>query len=313
MRISDIYLNRRARPGPEFVSQLKSAVSTIAASFHKDGVNQGVFAVPFGEKNYPFPITGDLVDHPGIHPDARKALHEMGVLAEPGELPIARSANGLDYPTGVILVTGSGNSGKTPFSYALAEEVCQGDEAGFGLLRYGEPFAGYLKTELEAGHELAHLMANHRAVIIDSVKDLLTDMSGQATESGIARRAISMMSRLSMLATEIGCCVIVPINPSSVKTTVKDLMNEIARSNVAMAAINEGDRWALLSRTGEGRMRTEAAATLKFKENVPCITFRGGSDGAAEVQNIVSAFDVAVVPDGVSFISAARRIANRNN
>lgn len=313
MRVQDIYLNRRPRPGPEFVTALKHTILEAVPSMSGEDGNHAAFAVPFGEKNYPFPVTGGLADHPGISPKMREVLIAKGVLPEAGELPIAKVLEGLDCPCGVILVTGSGNSGKTPFAYALAERVCKDDEQGFGLLRYGEPFAGYLKPEVQAGHELAELMATHRAVVVDSIKDLLTDMSGQATESGIARKAISMMSRLSMLASEIGCCVIVPINPSSVKTTVKDLMNEIARSNVAMAAINENDRWALLSRTGEGRMRSEGAATLRFDEGVPALTFRGGEAAAAEVGDIVAAFEAAANPDGISFLSAARRIAGRQN
>lgn len=313
MRIQDIYHNHRQRPGPEFVTQLKHKLLEIATeTSSKDGFH-GVFAVPFGEKNYPFPPTGDVAKYPCVFPEVKKTLIEAGVFPEPGELPVARHLDGLDCPAGVVLVTGSGNSGKTPFAYALADAVCKDDPQGFGLLRYGEPFAGYLKTEQEAGSELAMLMAGHRAVVVDSVKDLLTDMSGQATESGIARKAISMMSRLSMLASEIGCCVIVPINPSSVKTTVKDLMNEVARSNVAMAAINDNDKWAMLSRTGEGRMRVEAAASLKFTDGLPSITFRGGGSAASEVANVVAAFEAAAQPDSITFLSAARRIANREN
>lgn len=312
MRVNDIYLHRRARPDAAFVTLLKAKILEIASAANVDG-HRAVFAVPFGEHNYTFPWTGDTADHPFLSPAAKKELFAAGLLPEPGELPIARSLDGLDCPSGVVLVTGSGNSGKTPFAYALAEAVCAEDPAGFGLLRYGEPFAGYLKTEAEAGIELASLMAGHRAVVVDSVKDLLTDMSGQATESGIARRAISMMSRLSMLASEIGCCVIVPINPSSVKTTVKDLINEVARSNVAMAAINDGEKWAMLSRTGEGRVRVEAAASLKFRDGVPSVTFRSGESAVHEVSDIVATFESNSQPDGLSFLSAARRIANRDN
>lgn len=318
MHLNDIY-GHSGRPEPSQVELIKRAIADMLNS--SDFKGKPLFAIPFGDQVYTFPPTpvtaeGKHVD-PGFlgwHPDAKRFLSERGLLYAEGSLPITKVVNGMPIPASVILVTGRGNVGKTPFAHALASIVCEGDTDGFGLLRYGEPFAGYLKTERQAGQELAFLVASSRAVVIDSIKDLLTDMSGQAMESGLARRSISMLSRMAMVASEIGCSVIIPLNPSSSKDSIGDLIAEIARSNVGMAAINGNGKWQLISREGEGRLRIEGTADLVFKDGLPDLTLRfAGSSSESDdpVAAAISTFETRAESPIEELLGAARRLANK--
>lgn len=271
MNIIDIY-KERVRRDPSWAKAMREFFSAFHAQAveHKDK-RPVAFAIPFGDRTFTFPLTEERGAAPGVSRMARELLDKAGLTPEPGDLPVAHYWNGFPFPCGVILVTGAGSSGKTPAAYAIADTICAGDEAGFGLLRYGEPFCGYLKTEEVAGLELAQLVARHRAVVVDSIKDLLTDMGGASMESGLARSAVSMLSRLSMTASELGCSIIVPINPSSLKESVAELIREVARSNVAMAVVHDAvaNNWKLLARQREGGMRVQGMATLETKDDLP--------------------------------------------
>lgn len=312
MKLTDIYKHGRVRLGRDWVSSMKATIAEATPAATAAGV--AIFRVPFGGQFYAYPsVTEPSSSEYGFTEPMTEALIKAGLMAPAGELPIAVTHHGMDVPCGVILVTGPGDAGKSPFAYALADAICEGDEAGFGLLRYGEPFTGYGKSQARAGHELASLMVGHRAVVIDSVKDLLSDMEGAATKSGITRKAISMLSRLSIVASEVGCAVIIPVNPSSSDTAVGDLMAEVARSNVAMAAINEGDKWAMVTRTGEGRMRAKGVATLKFKDDIPSLSFQGVEASETQIESVLTVFESKVTPDDFDYLTTARRLAARSN
>lgn len=314
MRLADIY-TQKTRPGPDRVEQIKLF---IKAQLEAPGYTGApLFAVPFGDNLYTFPPTPrdekgkSKVDFIGWEPSLRAKLVALGLL-EDGSLPVSKVVHGFSIPSSVILVTGKGNVGKTPFAHGLADLIAGDDADGFGLLRYGEPFVGYLKTEEQAGNDLARYMAVHRSIVIDSVKDLLTDMSGQAMESGLARRSVSMLSRLAMVASEIGCSVIIPVNPSSSKDTIGDLIAEIARSNVGMAAINSSGTWKLISREGEGRLRVEGQASITYKDGVPAVDLHAVvSDSENDpVEQVVSAFESSGNNNINDLLGVARRLAN---
>lgn len=304
--LTDIYA-RGKRPGPDEVTRLRAALAeaalkhpTSAVAFQQFGDH--VYSYP-GRPDKPFQVNEVRT---GLAPAACDAAIRSGLL-QPGDLAINAAIDGFNVPTGLCLVTGLGNTGKTPWALGLAARICADDPAGFGFLRYGEPFAFYSKTQADAGYELLELMFKHRAVVIDSVKDLLTDMSGSATESGIARPAISMLSRMSMAACELGCTLLVPVNPSSVRDSVANLIKEVARSNVSMAAVQEGDHWSVLTRTGEGQMRVEGMSSMKFVEDLPSVTFRSDSAAVAEAGSILSSFEITSSLDISNFVAASRR------
>lgn len=242
----------------------------------RDAALSYTFTVEFGNEVLTFPS-----EIPGmaertrcsLSPGFKEAVAARGLSPYPGMLPIVGTIGKFNIPAGVALVTGGGGVGKTPMAHIIAHALTEQDEAGFGLVRYGEPFTGYLKTEREAAIELGNAMMTHRAVVIDSMKDILSVFRGGLMESGLSRDSLPMFSRLSMLASELGVLIVCPINPSSGKQSVVELIAEVARSNVAMAVIGEGDRWSVLTRQGEGLQRDQAEAVLSFVDGVPSVAF----------------------------------------
>lgn len=242
----------------------------------RDSALTYTFSVEFGSEVLTFPENIAGVVPPtkcSLSPSFRKSVEVKGLTPYPGMLPIAGTIGKFNVPAGVALVTGGGGVGKTPMAHIIAHALTEREEAGFGLVRYGEPFTGYLKTEREAAIELGQAMMTHRAVVIDSMKDVLSAMRGGLMESGLSRDSLPMFSRLSMLASELGVLLVCPINPSSGKQSVVELIAEVARSNVAMAVIGDGDRWSVLTRQGEGLQRDQAEAVLSFAGGVPSVEF----------------------------------------
>lgn len=232
------------------------------------------FRLELGERSFSFPSAEvhRAKEFPSyISPEFRRMMEAKQMVPVAGSLPVAAIISGFPFPCGVYLVCGAGNSGKTPMAHTIAQAIVGDAEEGFGLLRYGEPFCGYNKSEAEAGAELVDLVVKHRVVVIDSLKDTMTQMTGGLMEAGLSRGILPLFSRLSMMASELGCVIIIPINPSSQKDSVVELIGEIARSNVAMAVINDGREWTLLARQGEGQLRAAGTARLSFTKNVPSL------------------------------------------
>lgn len=311
MKLSDIYgTDKPPRPGPRWAAAIKKEILSLASDISaarekrsklKEGDEGGMkathiaqdyaFAVEFGNTTVAYPDAyGDLTTEGcSVSPTLRARLRTAKVISPAGALPIAGVITGFPTPAGVIIVTGAGGAGKTPVSHVIADTLCRGDEQGFGLVRYGEPFLGYLKTELQAARELAFLMTQHKAVAIDSFKDALTTMSGALMDSGLSRNTLPFFSRLSMLASELGVTIVAPINPSSPKASVVDLIAEIARSNVAMAVLGERDIWTVIARRGEGMLRDAGRGELSFVNGIPEFTIeREGTLSDDDVESVLN-------------------------
>lgn len=300
MRKSDIFHNR-PRPGPEYGDKMRAAVRAHAVELQKaavlrsswtsrlkDLVASGVpkdealgqvgdkpeeafqqrdaFTVPFGQDYFGYP-TGTRYR---LQDDPPRGLCDTlePHVAPAGSLPVNAYINGFPVPAGVVVVSGQGNKTKTPAAIVMADIICRDDEKGFGMLRYGETFCRYNKSFTRAAVELGELMANHRAVVFDSVKDLMTSLGGSAAEQGIARAVLTYLSELSMTAAELGCTVLVPVNPTSSKDSVVEFITEIARSNTAMVIAASDDKsWPILARTGEGKMRANGTIEVWFDKD----------------------------------------------
>lgn len=226
---------------------------------------------------------------------------DVGEAPEVGSLPQVGSVSRFVFPAGVLLVTGMGDVGKTPTAYALAEALTAGAGEGFEVVRFGEPFIGYLKTEGEAGQELVLKIATHKVVVIDSFKDVLTTMAGSLMTAGLSRETLPYFSRLSMLASELGVLLVCPINASSPKEDVVELIMEVARSNVAAAMFNLDGQWKILARRGEGMLRGSALASVTYDTGVPVFTITEQSDITEEeaLQDLASIVPTPEVPSKV--------------
>lgn len=180
----------------------------------------------------------------------------------PGCVPCVGTLLGARIGAGVLVVVGKGDSSKTPFAYAIAEEI--GGEDGYEVIRLGEPLSGY-NTDLEtATDDIVKAIISSRVIVMDSIKDVLGTAGGNATSSGLSRGAFQFISDLGTIAASRGCIIIIPVNPSSADTKVADLLTEAAKSNATMVAIGADRNWEVLGRTGEGLLRTKTAVIGEF-------------------------------------------------
>lgn len=188
-----------------------------------------------------------------IHEDAAGIANGLASeLAEhvvPGSAPLNKRVGDIHIPCGVALIVARGGIGKTPLAHWLASE---GVDA-YGVVRIGEPLAGYSTNRKEAASGLAMAMVEHSDVVVDSIKDLLAS-DGAAMKGGISRSALLSISNWASVAATLGTTLYVPLNPSGDDDLV-GAMVEVAKSNATLSIHFEKNLWNWSARTGEGLER----------------------------------------------------------
>lgn len=188
-----------------------------------------------------------------IHPSLRGAL--------PGAVWANKQVGPMTIPCGVVLILGGGGVGKTPLAHALA----QADSASYGVVRIGEPLAGYTSDFRECARDLGRAMLTCSDIVLDSIKDLISMGSGASMKSGISRGAMASLSPWSSMACELGCTLYVPVNASTTDPEVMELLAEAARSNATMTIMHRGgDSWEYLCRQGEGLNRVAGKLKVSY-------------------------------------------------
>lgn len=184
-----------------------------------------------------------------------------------GAVPAAAVLNGERYAAGMTIVTGGGNTGKTPFLHALAAEL--GGNEGYAAIRFGEPLSGYTSDIQGFLNELSIALSQHRIIVIDSLKDIINSSTGAAAVGGLSRAAFSLLSDLGSIAATRGCILLSAMNPSSGTDRVKDEVLEAVISNATTVILPENDMgssvtWKVISRTGEGLERREWSLSMSY-------------------------------------------------
>lgn len=215
-------------------------------------------------------------DPAGMDAGISTALQKIVV---PGSAPMNKAIGTIHVPCGICVIVAKGGAGKTP----LAHHLAQSGVDTYGVVRVGEPFAGYTTNRNTVARDLAKAMVLHSDVVLDSIKDLLAE-GGNLMKGGIARAALTDLSAWATQAAAIGSTIYIPLNPSGDGELV-ELMTEVAKSNATMTISHQGPStsgngsvWAYSSRTGEGLARVEG--TYTFNRTIEKTTSRaGGSDG----------------------------------
>lgn len=330
MRLTDIY-NKPVFDRPNWPNEVRDLLQSYrdrwSAEIPEDdpeseetaeAEERVAFRVQFGKHTFSFPggRMRSAERYPAeISSDFKDAMQHAGMLPPAGICYTVGTIDGFKVPAGAVLITGKGDSGKTPMAHALAEQLSASHDEGFYLLRLAESFTGNLKTDKQAGLELADAMASHSIIVIDSIKDMLTTMGGTAMESGLSRDALPMLSRLSMLASDLGCVILCPINPSSPRDSVIELIAEAARSNVATAMIGHNGGWTIVARRGEGLMRSKGTAELVFKGGLPKVSISSiGSAAEDEVEKLlqVTAFSTVLEANYGNLGLTAKRLSRES-
>lgn len=214
----------------------------------------------------------------------------------PGCVPCAGTVFGARIGAGIMVAVGRGDSAKTPFAHALGELV--GAEEGYEVVRLGEPLSGYNTDLEEATSNIVKAVLTSRVIVIDSIKDILGNAGGNATSSGLSRGAFQFISDLGTIAASRGCLIIVPVNPSSSDPKIEQLMIEVSKSNATMVAIGDQQGWEILSRTGEGLIRTRTQIGYKFNDKTLLMELHAGwSDQGKETKVKTTALQTSISND----------------
>lgn len=195
-------------------------------------------------------------------------------------------AAGVQFKAGLCAIVGGGGVGKTPLAHTLA-----GAAPSYSVIRFGEPFAGYTTDSDECAFQLVDAMYHHRAVVFDSVKDILAG-GGSAMKSGLSRDALVALSSWSIAAANCGCTLFVPVNPSTTDPETLEILVEALKSNVSAVIHSRGrEDWEYSCRTREGGNRTSGRLSA---------TWRNGRLTLSTVRS-----DAPVTPTDVSIGSGA--------
>jgi hypothetical protein len=155
---------------------------------------------------------------------------------------------------GLVLIVGGANAGKTPLAHALAGE----NDSEYGIVRYGEPLAGYTCDPKVAAAQLALNLIRYPEVVLDSVKDVMALAPGGAMKSGLARSVLPLFTAWATIAANAGATLYVPVNPSSPDEDIINMLIEASKSNSTTTIISNGEnRWRYQVRGGEGLLRDE--------------------------------------------------------
>lgn len=204
-----------------------------------------------------------------------------------GSLADNFTAAGVRFKAGLCAIVGGGGVGKTPLAHALA-----GHAPSYSVVRFGEPFAGYTTDSEECAFQLADALYTQRAVVFDSVKDILAG-GGSAMKSGLSREALVALSSWSIAAANCGSTLFVPVNPSTSDPETLDVLIEALKSNVSAVIFSSGpEQWEYSCRTREGGNRVSGRLSATWE--------------GAELRLEATGFrEIAVFPQDVSLSTGA--------
>lgn len=257
----------------------RKAVETILASIGEQ--NKGpAFRVDYGSGSAVIGAAGtvqiaelgeDLKPVKGTNP-VQGWLHPLLADVPAGATFGTKQIGKIVIPSGLCLVVGGGGVGKTPLCHALAGY----GRDNYGVVRAGEPLAGYSVDHDVVSASLGVAMYECDSIVLDSIKDLLAK-GGSAMKSGISRSALVEMTAWSILAHALGVTLYVPLNPSSDDKEVVALMVEAARSNATSTiAYSGGDerssQWTYYARQGEALPRRKAMLNMRTAGGVPVVS-----------------------------------------
>lgn len=211
--------------------------------------------------------------------EVKELLGQKGVQFE-GSIPVSSNFDEHQYPAGMVVVTGKGNTGKTPMMHGLAAELAPD---GYYCIRFGEPLAGYKSDMASFIDELAFALVNYKVIVIDSLKDVISAATGAASAGGMSRAAFKFMSDLGTMASSRGCTVLTSLNPSSASDRINDEVVEAIVSNATAVVLSTGQNaegfytWNFLTRTGEGQQRISWDLTMSYGEFSVVRVHTGGS------------------------------------
>lgn len=181
------------------------------------------------------------------------------------DLTVVAHVCGIPIPAGLTIIFGGADEGKTPVlrfvGRAAAELVPTVD------IRYGEPLPGYLRDTESLARAIIGAVAGGdgpRLITVDSFKNIVGRLGGNATKGGLSRELFPWFSDVSSYLAEAGVAMVTVLNVSSAQKAVIDEVIEGLTSNCTSTWRMEGGQIEWQARVGEGRRRNTGSAVVTW-------------------------------------------------
>lgn len=205
-------------------------------------------------------------DHEGVKRlDRRQRDFVYGVRAPANPYQIVGTVDGFEVPHGGLTIFGGSDSAKSPL-VAYFTETLNGE-----IFEMGEPTGGSSWSEISVIDDI--LRCENSVIGIDSVKNFIARLGGNAMSSGISREAYNSLSEWSSAFAEKDRTIITSLNISTDKESTVTETTEAVRSSGMCYLLSTGaNEYIFETRCGRrmprasGRVRIEWAGPGVIKK-----------------------------------------------
>lgn len=198
---------------------------------------------------------------------------------EDGVLRTIVTIDGIPIVEGTNIIFGDADTGKS----ALLKYIAQ--KAGSKPIRAGEPYPGYLRSTSELA--AAMLNSEDSVLCVDSFKNVVIRLPGNATIGGLSKEFYATLSDLSSYFAERGQALVTVVNVgSSREDVIAESLQNIRSSATGFWHMHADGSVEWLIRVAEGQKRRAGRATIKWK-----------GDGVIEKLELTRGANVPVVEE----------------
>lgn len=234
----------------------------------------------------------------------RKTDFELGVLKD------VANVDGIPITTGLTVIFGVANRGKTPLLRYIQKNT------NADIIYFGEPFPGYLRTTTELAARM--LESENPCICVDSMKQITSRVAGNATSGGLSKEFFATLSDMSSFFAERGQAVIVVVNVSSQRDEVlAESMQSLDSNGVGLIRIESPGHLVWLVRSSMGQQRRQGSSRIKWAgdgvierltgDSAPDVTTPRFQLNAAEPDVSVAAAETTSSPLNYTLDNALRR------
>lgn len=218
----------------------------------------GVFAI--GNDSYRFYDDGRTEFLRG-----RRVYTMPSAVSTRAELEDTVVVSGIPIPAGMTVIFGGADEGKSPLLRFISREAAK--LVPTTSICFGEPFPGYLRDTESLARAIVSAVAQGdmpRMITVDSFKNIVGRIGGNATKGGMSRELFPWFSDMSSFLAEAGVSMVTVLNISSAQRAVIDEAVEGLNSNCTATWQLESGRIEWQARVGEGKRRRSGSAVITW-------------------------------------------------
>lgn len=195
-----------------------------------------------------------------------RRVYAMPLAVSPrASLEVIAEINGIPIPSGLTVIFGGADEGKTPILRHVGRVAAE--QVSTTNIRYGEPLPGYLRDTESLASAIIQAVASGdapRLITVDSFKNIVGRLGGNATKGGLSRELFPWFSDVSSYLAEAGVAMVTVLNVSSAQRAVIDEVIEGLASNCTSTWQVENGHINWQARVGEGRRRRTGSSVITW-------------------------------------------------